>query len=71
MIPGLTKRRMLKETKALNHAERLKRFSLLMENSFSMMSKEGYNNFLKRNHHKRRMMFKDGKWHSLKDTRNA
>jgi hypothetical protein len=56
---------MLKETKTLNRAKRMERFSALMENSFKMMSEEGYYNFLKRNHHKRRMIFKNGKWQPL------
>ena len=71
MIPSLTKRRMLKEAKALSHAERMRRFSSLMETSFNMMSEEGYYNFLKRNHHKRRMIFKNGKWQPLNNIRNA
>jgi hypothetical protein len=71
MIPDLTKKRMLKETMALSHAERMERFSSLMENSFRMMSEEGYYNFLKRNHHKRRMIFKNGKWQPFNNIRNS
>ena len=71
MITGLTKRRMIKEAMTLSHAERMERFSSLMENSFNMMSAEGYYNFLKRNHHKRRMIFKNGKWKPFNNTRNS
>ncbi len=71
MEPSLTKRRMLKEAKALSHAERMERFFALMEDSFKMLSAEGYYNFLKRNHHKRRMTFKNGKWQPLNNIRNA
>ncbi len=71
VITAPAKKRMLKETKALSHAKRMERFSALMENSLKMMSEEGYYNFLKRNNHKRRMIFKNGKWQPLNNIRNA
>jgi hypothetical protein len=65
MVSGLAKRRMRKEAISMSPAERMKRFSSIMEDSFKMMSEQGYYNFLKRNHHKRRMIFKNGKWQPL------
>ncbi|MBN2802201.1 MAG: hypothetical protein JXR91_03810 [Deltaproteobacteria bacterium] len=57
-------RRRREEFWSLSHSERMRRFEILQENSIEMMSKEGVENFHRRNHKKRAVTYNNGVWGS-------
>ncbi|MDD3694440.1 MAG: hypothetical protein PHG44_00550 [Lentisphaeria bacterium] len=50
---------------------RMRRFKQMQEQAFAMMSKEGRENFILRNHRLRSMVYENGRWRFVRDLQSS